>query len=381
VLTGAAYPARVTFDLAALPPMDVAGRVPRLRERLADAGCDAVLVTNLTNVRYLTGFTGSAALLFVAPGDLVFVTDGRYRDQAGAQLAAAGVAATVAIGRTSDEQRDHLVGPVSSVARLGLEAAAVTWAQQRRYAVEWFPDAELVPTEDLVEGLRLVKDEGEVGRIQAACAMADAALAEVRHRLGERATEAEVALELEWQMRRLGADGASFDTIVASGPNGAMPHHRAGDRPIGEGDLVVIDFGALVDGYHSDMTRTLMVGEADDTQRRMLAAVTEAQAAGVAAVRAGVEARDVDEACRAVLRDVGWEEAFVHGTGHGVGLDIHESPRVSATAAGSLADGHVVTVEPGVYLPEHGGVRIEDTVVVTAEGCRALTLAPKDPTP
>jgi Xaa-Pro aminopeptidase len=181
-------------------------------------------------------------------------------------------------------------------------------------------------------------------------------------------------------MRRLGADGPSFDTIVASGPNGAMPHHRAGERRINEGDLVVIDFGALVDGYHSDMTRTLMVGEPSETQHRMLAAVAASQAAGVAAVRAGVEASAVDEACRTVLRDVGWEDAFVHGTGHGVGLDIHESPRVAANAAGSLADGHVVTVEPGVYLAGHGGVRIEDTVVVTAEGSRTLTLAPKDHT-
>ena len=146
-----------------------------------------------------------------------------------------------------------------------------------------------------------------------------------------------------------------------------------------EGDLVVIDFGALVDGYHSDMTRTVMVGEPSATQRRMLAMVTASQAAGVAAVRSGASVTDVDEACRAVLRDAGWEDAFLHGTGHGVGLDIHEAPRVSATATGSLADGHVVTVEPGVYLPEHGGVRIEDTVVVTAEGCRTLTLAPKDP--
>ncbi len=142
---------------------------------------------------------------------------------------------------------------------------------------------------------------------------------------------------------------------------------------------MVIDFGALVDGYHSDMTRSLVVGEPDQTQRRMLDAVTAAQAAGVAAVRSGVDVQEVDEACRAVLRAVGWEEAFLHGTGHGVGLAIHEAPRVSASAVGSLADGHVVTVEPGVYLPEHGGVRIEDTVVVTAEGCRTLTLAPKEP--
>jgi Xaa-Pro aminopeptidase len=180
-------------------------------------------------------------------------------------------------------------------------------------------------------------------------------------------------------MRRLGAEGPSFDTIVASGPNGAMPHHQAGARRVTDGDLVVLDFGALVDGYHSDMTRTVMVGEPSDTQLRMFEAVTASQAAGVAAVRAGVEVTDVDEACRSILRDVGWGEAFSHGTGHGVGLDIHEAPRVSFSATGSLADGHVVTVEPGVYLPEHGGVRIEDTVVVTADGCRTLTLAPKDP--
>jgi Xaa-Pro aminopeptidase len=359
--------------------MDVADRPVRLQSRLDAAGCDALLVTNMTNIRYLTGFTGSAALLLVTPRGLVFVTDGRYRDQAAGQLAGAGVTAAVEIGRTSDEQRAILTGAAAGVPRLGLEADAVTWAQQRRYASEWFAGAELVATEGLVEDLRLVKDAGEVARIAAACALADAALAAVRHRLGEGATEAEVALELEWQMRRLGAEGPSFDTIVASGTNGAMPHHRAGDRRITEGDLVVVDFGALVDGYHSDMTRTFMVGEPSDTQRRMYDAVHAAQSAGVAAVRSGVEARGVDEACRAVLRDAGWEEAFLHGTGHGVGLDIHEAPRVSATAAGSLADGHVVTVEPGVYLPEHGGVRIEDTVVVTAGGCRTLTLAPKEP--
>ncbi|HEX6570253.1 MAG TPA: Xaa-Pro peptidase family protein, partial [Acidimicrobiales bacterium] len=312
----------MTFDPGSLPPMDVADRSVRLRARLDDAGCDALLVSNLTNVRYLTGFTGSAALLLVTRDGLVFVTDGRYRDQASSELATARVAAQVEIGRTSDEQREILAGPVAALPRLGLEAEAVTWAQQRRYAAEWFAGTELVATEGLVEDLRRVKDAGEVARIQAACAVADAALAAVRHRLGEGPTEAEVALELEWQMRRLGAEAPSFDTIVASGPNGAMPHHRAADRRIGEGDLVVVDFGALVDGYHSDMTRTVVVGGPTEIQRRMLDVVRAAQAAGVAAVRAGVEAAAVDEACRAVVRDAGWEDAFLHGTGHGVGLDI-----------------------------------------------------------
>jgi Xaa-Pro aminopeptidase len=358
--------------------MDVADRTTRLRAALPDAGCDALLVTNLTNVRYLTGFTGSAALLLVRDDELVFVTDGRYRDQATAQIAAAGVNARVEVGREEDTRRDLVVSSMAGVTRLGLEADNVVWAQQRRFDSEWFPAVELVPTAGLVEGLRLVKDAGEVARIAAASAMADAAFAAVRHRLGEGPTEAEVALELEWQMRHLGAEGPSFETIVASGPNGAMPHHRPGDRRITDGDLVVLDFGALVDGYHSDMTRTVMVGEPDDVQARMYEVVQGAQAAGVTAVRAGVEAKAVDEACRAVIREAGWEDAFIHGTGHGVGLDIHESPRVATTADAMLLDGHVVTVEPGVYLAEHGGVRIEDTIVVTPDGSRTLTRAPKD---
>ncbi|HKX72281.1 MAG TPA: Xaa-Pro peptidase family protein [Acidimicrobiales bacterium] len=370
----------MTFDRSSLPPMDVADRPVRLRAALGEAECDALLVTNVTNIRYLTGFTGSAAMLLVTADELVFVTDGRYRDQATSELAAALVDAGIEIGRDADAQREVLATARASagVGRLGLESESVTWAQQLRFGGEWFPEAKLVPTTGVVEGLREVKDAGEIARIGAASAMADAALAAVRDRLGEAATEAEVALELEWQMRRLGADGPSFETIVASGPNAAMPHHRAGDRRIAEGDLVVLDFGALLDGYHSDMTRTVMVGEPTDTQARMYDVVREAQAAGVASVRAGADVKAVDESCRAIIRDAGWDEAFLHGTGHGVGLDIHEPPRVSYSADAMLADGHVVTVEPGVYLAEHGGVRIEDTVVVTSDGCRPLTRAPKD---
>jgi Xaa-Pro aminopeptidase len=372
----------VSFDRASLPPMEVAGRSARLRSELTRVPCDALLVTNLTNVRYLTGFSGSAALLLV-PADeaaeLVFVTDGRYRDQATSELAEAGVEARTVVGLEEDARRHALTDAVAGIARVGLESENVTWAQKRRFDKDWFIHAKLVPTTGLVESLRLVKDAGEVARIQAACAMADGALAAVRHRLGEGVTEAEVALELEWQMRRLGADGLSFETIVASGPNAAMPHHQAGARRIVEGDLVVLDFGALVDGYHSDMTRTVMVGEPSGTQSRMYEVVREAQAAGVAAVKAGADAKAVDDACRSVIREAGWGEAFLHATGHGVGLDIHEPPRVARTTDDMLADGHVVTVEPGVYLAEHGGVRIEDTVVVTSEGCRTLTRAPKEP--
>jgi Xaa-Pro aminopeptidase len=360
-----------------LTPMDVAARAPRLQALLAEAEVDALLVTDVVNIGYLTGFTGSAALLLVTPQGLTFVTDGRYGHQAEAQLAAAQVAATIEV--TNAEQRQALQAAVgaASVQRLGLEADAVTWSAQRTYDQSWFVDQELVPTTGLVSGLRKVKDAGEVERIAAACAIADAALAQVLPRLAERPTETEFGLELDFTMRRMGAADVSFETIVAAGPNGALPHHRPDQRRIEPSDLVVIDFGALVDGYHSDMTRTVHVGEPTATQARMYEVVHEAQAAGVAAVAAGVEGREVDRACRDVIDQAGWLDAFLHGTGHGVGLHIHEAPRVSQLSDDVLAPGHVVTVEPGVYLPEHGGVRIEDTVVVTDGGCRPLTLAPK----
>ncbi|MGI8938092.1 MAG: M24 family metallopeptidase [Iamia sp.] len=365
---------------ASLPDMDIAGRADRVRAGLAEAEADALLVTDLTNVRYLTGFTGSAGRLLLTAGHMLLVTDGRYATQAPEQVASAGVDAAVEVGRTLAAQDEALAGAVPAGARLGLEADSVTWSAQRRYArAPWSHG--LVATEGIVEAARMVKDEGEVARLARAAAIADAALAEVAPTLVERPTEAEVGLALDTAMRRLGAEGVSFETIVASGPNGARPHHRPDDRTIIEGDLVVIDFGALVEGYHSDMTRTFLVGEGTETQRRMFEVVRTAQARGVQAVRGGVAASDVDAACREVIADAGWGDAFGHGTGHGVGLVIHEGPRVATTSTAMLAPGHVVTVEPGVYLSEHGGVRIEDTVLVTDEGCRPLTLAPKAPAP
>ncbi len=373
------------FDRDALPPMDVAGRLGRLRDALAAdsaaAGTDALLVGNLTNVRYLTGFTGSAALLLVTPSDTVFVTDGRYKDRAAAELDAAGVPATLEV------VNDAEATVVEHVARLGLravglEADTVTWSTQRRLAAALDKGAggcEAVPTTAVVETLRLTKDAGEVARIRAAAAIADRALDTVRRRLLDGLTESEFAAELDATMRHLGADDLSFETIVASGPNGARPHHTPSDRQIAQGDLVVIDFGALVDGYHSDMTRTLGVGTLDEERRHMLDVVLASQAAGVAAVTSGVDCATVDKACRDLIEEAGMGDAFLHSTGHGVGLDIHEEPRVSSRSTATLRPGHVVTVEPGVYLTGIGGVRIEDTVLVTEDGCERLTLAPKDP--
>jgi Xaa-Pro aminopeptidase len=357
-----------------LPPMDVAGRLHRLRAIL-DA---PLLVTGRTNVRYLSGFTGSAGMLFVLPDETVLVTDGRYATQSVEQLAAAGVEARVEVTATA-KQHETAREIAAGLSELALESAHVTWARQRAFAGGWFPGVELIPTEGLVEQLRRVKDEGELGRLEEAARIADEALSRLRSRLADGLTEAAFGRELDFEMRALGATGPSFDTIVASGPNAAMPHHRPAARVIQPGEPVVLDFGALFEGYCSDMTRTVWVGNVKDAElRRAVSVVLESQAAGVAAVRAGVDAKAVDRACREVIEAAGWADYFVHGTGHGVGLDIHEAPSVAATSTDTLEVGHVVTVEPGVYLPGLGGVRIEDTLVVTENGCRPLTSTTKD---
>jgi Xaa-Pro aminopeptidase len=364
--------------IADLPALEVAARLPRLLERLEEAGVDALLVTGMANVRYLTGFTGSAGRLLVGPNQVLLITDGRYRTQSAEQLSAAGVEAQIEVGRPP-EQQVALAKAAAAYRRLGLEEVHLTWGAERALAEAVGGQVELVATAGLVEGLRRVKEEGEVARIEAAASLADQALARVRPLLAERPTEEELALALDYEVRRLGASDRAFETIVASGPNAGKPHARPGARRIGEGELVVMDFGAMVEGYRSDMTRTLCVGP---PATRILAAVVEvveaSQAAGLAAVSAGVEGAEVDRACRQVVAGAGWADSFVHGTGHGVGLDIHEPPALSVTSTDRLEASSVVTVEPGVYLPGHGGARIEDTVVVTPGGHRALTRSPRD---
>jgi Xaa-Pro aminopeptidase len=368
----------------AMPAMDVAGRLPRVRETLASEEVDALVVTNLSNIRYLTGFTGSAGVLWVGTERTVLVTDGRYETQSAEQLAAAGVTVEVEVGPAPRQADIGAALPGRADKRIGLEATDVTWAGMQNFAERWFRQAEILPTTGLVERLRRVKDRGEIARLGQAAAIADRALASVRARLDEAATgavtELSFAVELDFEMKRLGADGPSFATIVASGPNSAKPHHRPSDRPLRPGEPIVVDFGARYDGYCSDMTRTVWAGELQADIRPVLAVVAASQAAGVAAVVAGAEARSVDQVCRDLITDAGWGEQFVHGTGHGVGIDIHEAPAIASTSVDTLHAGHVVTVEPGVYLPGLGGVRIEDTLVVTAAGCYPLTTTPKDTT-
>lgn len=356
-------------DQQVLPAMDVAGRLARLRGGFDAAGIDALLVTRLPNVAYLTGFTGSAATVLVTTTDAVLLTDGRYRDQSGEQLADAGVDARVVIGASQADQDKALRTAVgdADVGRLGLEAHGITWSRQRSLA-EGFTDLELVPTTALVEALRKAKDAGEIARIEAACDIADAALAGLIGTLADGPTEREFAIALEFAMRARGAVANSFDPIVASGRNGAKPHARPSSRHIERGELIVIDFGCIVDGYCSDMTRTVSVGDPGAEARRVWDVVIESQAAGCEAVRAGADCAAVDQVCRAIITDAGWGDAFIHGTGHGVGIEIHEDPRVASTSSDTLAVGEIVTVEPGIYLTGIGGVRIEDTLVVTGDG-------------
>ena len=385
---GAAIPS--TDDLSEpMAPLSVVGRLDRVRDALAAQLSDgilpdALLVTTAANVRWLTGFTGSAGVLLVGPQRAVLATDGRYRIQAADQLAESGVVDQVdlSIGGVL-AQREALVGAAAGAMAVGLEAGDVTWSAATMWESVLDPLV-AVATQGIVEGLRVVKDDDEVARIERAAAIADSALDSVLHLLaavgdGAVLTESMFAAALDHAIRLGGAEDRAFETIVASGENSAKPHARPGSRVIRVGDAVVVDFGATFDGYRSDMTRTFCVGGAPTGElATVFDVVASAQAAGTAMVGPGVVAGEVDKACRDRIAEAGWAERFEHGTGHGVGLDIHEGPAVGAGSTAILQPGTVVTVEPGVYLPGVGGVRIEDTLVVTATGCRPLTRFPKE---
>lgn len=343
-------------------------RIARLRESLETP----LLVTFLPNIRYLTGFTGSNAFAFVSSDRFVLVTDGRYGELAGRLLDNIPDAELIVYRSGLD---DVLVEQMDGNGQVGLESLHVTWSFV--HGLEAKTDAELVRTKGLVEKLREVKAESEVSSLQAAAAAGDKAFERVRSLAAANDTEGAVGWELIGTMRKEGARQAGWPPIVAAGANAALPHHLSEGDPVGNG-LLLLDYGCTVDGYHSDMSRTIWLdGEADDRLRRMHEAVLESQAAGIAAVKPGVTGHDVDEACRAVLRKYRYEELFVHSTGHGVGLEIHEGPRLAQKSEDVLTPGNVVTVEPGVYVPGFGGVRIEDMVLVTGDGNRVLTNSEK----
>lgn len=339
-------------------------RIARLRKTIDDP----LLVTFLPNIRYLTGFTGSNAFVFVSDDRFVFITDGRYAEL-GAQLVSQIEGAELVVYRSGLVA--VLVEQLAGSTRVGLEAQDVNWGFV--HGLKGKTGADLVPTRGVVEALRQVKDETEIGALASAARAGDSAFNEVRSLAAAATTEGDLGWALINSMRDAGARQAGWPPIAAAGANAALPHHLSESAPVGNG-LLLLDYGCTVDGYHSDMSRTIWLeGEADSETKRMHEAVLEAQEAGIAAVRPGVTGHDVDEACRAVLRKYDYEELFVHSTGHGVGLEIHEGPRLAAKSEDVLVPGNVVTVEPGVYVPGFGGVRIEDMVVVAEDGHRVLT--------
>lgn len=349
-------------------------RVARLTQRLPEIGADLLVVSSLVNVRYLTGYTGSNGLALLGPQTRLFVTDFRYAEQAAAEV------------DPSFDRRISAVDLLEAVpdalppgeVRLGFEDGHLT-VRTHRHLRTLLPDrVQLVAAGDPVEALRVVKEPDEIKRIAAATEAADAALRRVLEQGLVGRTELQVATALERAMQGLGAQRPSFEPIVASGPHGALPHAQPRDVPIGAGELVVIDWGAELDGYCSDCTRTLATGEPDEAGREAYELVLQAQLAGLEAVRAGVGGRDADAAARAVIDAAGHREHFGHGLGHGVGMEVHEGPRLSQRSDAVLQAGNVVTVEPGVYLPGRFGIRIEDLAVVTDSGCDILTALPKE---
>jgi Xaa-Pro aminopeptidase len=348
-------------------------RAERLAELLGEAEVDVLLVTELVNVRYLTGYSGSNGLALIGPQTRTFITDFRYVEQAAEEV------------DPSFERRRAPQDLVEAVAealpdgarRLGFEAAHTSVRAHARLAELLGSRAELVPTTGLVERLRAVKEPEEIELIRAATVLADTAFERLISDGLIGRTERELAIALEFDMRRRGAERASFPPIIAAGPHGALPHAQPREVEIRTGDVVVVDWGAELDGYCSDCTRTVAAGKVSDEAREIYELVLESQLAGLGAVKSGADGREVDTVARDVIDAAGHGGEFGHGLGHGVGLAIHEAPRLSQRSDDVLAPGNVVTVEPGIYLPGRFGVRIEDLVVTTDNGADVLTSVSK----
>lgn len=349
-------------------------RVDAVRLSMAEAGIPVLLVTGEQNRRYLSGFTGSTGVLLITAERADFLTDFRYLEQVRAESPDFNL---VRVEHTWLDTLRELAAEVG-IHELGFESDHMTYRQYQAMD-EKLAGFTLTPTRGLVERLREVKEKEEIAAIRRAVDIVDEVFASIVRDIGRGWRETEVASEMEYRFRRAGAEGTSFTTIVASGARAALPHGVASEKVLEPGDLVVVDCGCIYQGYCSDFTRTLHVGpEPADWQEEIYRIVLEAQRKGIAAVRAGVSCREIDAAAREVITAYGYGEYFGHGTGHGVGLEIHEEPRLSPFEERPLAVGNVVTVEPGIYLPGKGGVRIEDMLVVRKNGAEVLTQTPKE---
>ena len=350
-------------------------RRQKLRRQIKQEGLDALLVTNFTNVTYLTGFTGDDSFLLLTAKDDVLVSDQRYTTQLDEECPGL----ELAIRGPGTKMLDFTAKTVdkAKTPRLGIEADSMTVALRDALAAA-VPKAQLTPTSGWVEELRMTKDADEIDRTRRACDLARRAFEVVRAKLTPAMTEREVANELEYQARRFGAKGMSFESIVAVGPRAALPHARPTTRKIGESDFTLIDWGVNEGLYMSDLTRLVVTDKISPKLRKLYGVVLKAQLAGIEAIRPGVPCEAVDRAARNVIEKAGHGKAFGHGLGHGVGLEIHEAPRLAQNQPTELRPGMIVTVEPGVYFPGWGGIRIEDDVLVTRTGHEVLTSVPKE---
>ena len=346
-------------------------RLQKLRAELDRENLDAVLVSKPVNVRYFSGFTGDSTILIIGRRHKILVTDGRYDDQA--RLESPGFEIV--------KHEDGLIKKISDRLKalgfidIGFEGDVVTFNEYSRLQ-KFLPDGNFKSLK--LDPLRQIKDADEITLIRRACDIADRAFAEVLNYIRAGVREIDIAAQLEHLMRQYGSERPAFETIVASGVLGSLPHGRATEKVIADGEFVTMDFGAVFNGYHSDMTRTVMVGRANDDQRRLYNILLDAQLCGLSGIRAGVSGRDVDKKVRDFLGSADLEKYFTHGLGHGVGLEIHEEPRLSKLSdCGALRPNMVVTDEPGIYIPNAFGLRIEDTVIVTDGEAQPLTHSPK----
>lgn len=345
-------------------------RIYKLRQALSERQLDGMLILQPENRRYLSGFTGSSAALLITAEKALLFTDFRYLEQAKLQ------APQFEVVRHEQVMWDSIVPYTNALAQVGFEQDFVSFALHETLTEKF--NCRLVPVGTLLEELRLVKDEAELDKLQKAAELADAAFKHILSFIKPGMTERQIALELEFYMRQKGASGPSFDFIVASGSRSSLPHGVASDKVIQKGDYVTMDFGCIFDGYCSDITRTVVVGKPSDRQREIYQIVLEAQLAALDGIKPGKTGQEVDRIARDIIGAKGYGDYFGHGLGHGVGLAIHEEPRLSPSGMRVLEPGMVVTDEPGIYLPEWGGVRIEDTVVLTGNGARRLTNSSKD---
>jgi len=354
-------------------------RAQRLFEVIDLGSSQTCLITDLADIHWLTGFSGSHAWLIAHHQKLFLLTDGRYVEQARAEIDAHQAVVEVIECRTHSAMQKATETITKGSVNVQFQDSQLTYQNFR--ALQGELSSTLIPCDSSIKFLRRQKDQNEIRLIESACLIADHALQQCLPLLSKGVTENDVRDELEYTMRKLGADGPSYDTIVASGPtNSARPHHHPTTTKIEDGHTVIIDVGALVAGYHSDMTRSFVVGPMSSEQADWYEAVRAAQQAGVEACRPGVQVSEIDAACRKVLLEAGLEQYFTHGTGHGVGLMIHEEPFINSSGPAILQPGDVVTVEPGLYRGGFGGFRVEDLVVITEHGCRILNTSPKDPT-